>query len=105
MDTHCLFPESRGFDYWGNLREADVGLVFRALLGYRATPTYLMCMTYCLYWMFVTSFMMWRYKKGTLFSRFGGAGVQVDLIQGEAMAPKFGNNGVTMAQPVTVSSE
>merc|ERR1712216_773867 len=76
VDTHCLFPESRGFDYWGNLREADVGLVFRALLGYRATPTYLMCMTYCLYWMFVTSFMMWRYKKGTLFSRFGRAGAE-----------------------------
>merc|ERR1711990_1229173 len=44
--------------------------------GYRATPTVLMCITYCLYWMIVTSIMMWRYKQGTLFSRFGS-------VQGE----------------------
>merc|ERR1711990_192672 len=101
IDTHCLFPESRGFDYWGNLREADVGLVFRALLGYRATPTYLMCMTYCLYWMFVTSFMMWRYKKGTLFSRFGRAGAE-GHYQKEAMETKLHSNGVMMAAPMSI---
>jgi len=96
VDTHCLFPESRGFDYWGNFREADVGLVFRALLGFRATPTYMMCITYCLYWMFVTSVMMVRYKKGTLFSRFGRAGIKEDE-QNEAMKLKDPpNSGVTM---------
>jgi len=71
MDTHCLLPESTGFDRYGVLQSSHVGLIFRALLGYRATPTYLMCIVYCLYWIIVTSIMMWRYKKGTLFSRFG----------------------------------
>jgi hypothetical protein len=35
----------------------------RAPTGYRATPTYIMCIVYCLYWIIVTSIMMWRYKK------------------------------------------
>merc|ERR1712127_901243 len=63
--------ENTGFDRYGVLQSSHVGLIFRALLGYRATPTYLMCIVYCLYWIIVTSIMMWRYKKGTLFSRFG----------------------------------
>ena len=52
-----------GYDKFGNLRPNAVGLVFRALLGYRATPTMLMCIAYCLYWMIVSSVMMWRYKQ------------------------------------------
>jgi len=71
MDTKCFLPENEGYDKFGNLQPNAVGLVFRALLGYRATPTMLMCIAYCLYWMIVTSVMMWRYKQGTLFSRFG----------------------------------
>lgn len=71
METKCFLPENEGYDEFGNLKPNAVGMVFRALLGYRATPTMLMCIMYCLYWMIVTSIMMWRYKQGTLFSRFG----------------------------------
>mmetsp|Transcript_27282 Transcript_27282/g.43804 ORF Transcript_27282/g.43804 Transcript_27282/m.43804 type:complete len:490 (-) Transcript_27282:71-1540(-) len=71
MDTKCFMPENSGYDDIGRLRESNVGLVFRALLGYRATPTILMCLTYCLYWMVICTMMMLRYKQGTLFSRFG----------------------------------
>ena len=60
-----------------------------------------MCMTYCLYWMFVTSFMMWRYKKGTLFSRFGRAGAE-GHYQKEAMETKLHSNGVMMAAPMSI---
>lgn len=38
-------------------------MLLGAPTGYRATPTYLMCIVYCLYWIIVTSIMMWRYKK------------------------------------------
>jgi FTR1 family protein len=74
IDTHCLFPEYTGYDYFGNLRDGNLGMIFRAMLGYRATPTYMMGIIYCLYWIVVPSIMMWRYKQGTLFSRWGPDG-------------------------------
>jgi hypothetical protein len=52
-----------GYDKFGTLHPNPVGLVFRALLGYRATPTFSMCVVYCLYWMIVSNIMMWRYKQ------------------------------------------
>lgn len=73
IDTKCFLAENTGYDQMGNLHKSSVGLVFRALLGYRAAPTYAMCITYIGYWMIVTSIMMWRYRKGTLFSRYGNA--------------------------------
>jgi len=60
----CLFLLlATGYDDMGRLRNSNVGLVFRALLGYRATPTILMCLTYCFYWMVICTMMMLRYKQ------------------------------------------
>ena len=72
IDTHCLFPEYTGYDYFGRERVSNVGFIFRAMLGYRQSPTYLMCISYCTYWIVVLTIMMSRYKKGTLTSRFPG---------------------------------
>lgn len=74
IDTHCLFPEYTGYTYFGDEKDGNLGMIFRAMLGYRATPTYLMGIIYCLYWIIVPSIMMWRYKEGTLFTRWGPNG-------------------------------
>ena len=58
VETLCFLEEGTG-----------AGLVFRSLLGYRATPTMLMCVAYLFYWQVIIVLMVLRYKKGTLFSR------------------------------------
>jgi len=58
VEVNCFLEEGTG-----------AGLVFRALLGYRAAPTMLQCVAYLLYWQAIIALVVLRYKRGTLFSR------------------------------------
>jgi high-affinity iron transporter len=87
VDTKCFLTEATGYDEFGKLRESNVGFIFRALLGYRATPTISMCIAYCLYWMVVSSIMIWRYKQGTLFSKMGQVELKELSVTSSTIAP------------------
>ena len=93
VDTNCFLDEAEG-----------VGLVFRALLGYRGGPTMLQCVAYLVYWQVVLAIIVLRYKSGTLFSRASPKKIKVpravELEEGklgEAPSQMVSAAGVNMA--------